>query len=243
MVIKYTDEGWHVITQRAHGILAAKLAAEWKIMNRPERWLETLMAIAEHDDAETETDGETLITPDGGPLNYSMKKFDAAHCSKLSGLSITKLSYIALLTSMHMEFLYTGECKKNKASAMFIKSQRKFQTELRKHLSLSKKKSENAYALLQWCDALSLLICQENFPPENRYAEVSEGPHKVMYSARKKENKINIKPWPFESRSFIVNYEYRIIDQLQFKSSEEFKTSFLKATPRWAQCNISNINE
>ena len=87
--------------QRAHGTLAAKLAAEWKIMNRPERWLETLMAVAEHDDAETEMDGETLITPDGGPLNYSMKKFDAAHCSKLPGLSIIKSSYTALLTSIN----------------------------------------------------------------------------------------------------------------------------------------------
>lgn len=55
------------------------LASEWKISDRPERWLETLLAIAEHDDAEIELDGENLLSSTGGLLKFSRKEFDLAH--------------------------------------------------------------------------------------------------------------------------------------------------------------------
>ena len=54
MIANYTENGWQVVTQRAHGILAAQFAYHWKKSERPDRWVETLLAIAEHDDAEVE---------------------------------------------------------------------------------------------------------------------------------------------------------------------------------------------
>src|SRR4051794_8176184 len=106
MIVTYRQNGWEVITQRAHGILAAQIGFNWKVRQRPDRWCETLLAIAEHDDAEMELSGEQLITESGGPLDYSMKTFDLEHCERVAAFSITKSRYIALLTSMHMEFLY-----------------------------------------------------------------------------------------------------------------------------------------
>jgi hypothetical protein len=75
MIVNYTPDGWEVITQRSHGLLAMQLGMEWKQAARPQRWAETLLAIAEHDDAEVELDGEHLLTPRGGPLNFDMKQF------------------------------------------------------------------------------------------------------------------------------------------------------------------------
>ena len=36
------------------------------------------------------------------------------------------------------------------------------------------------------------------------------------------ENVITVDPWPFKNESFKVFYEYKIIEQLKFKSIEEF---------------------
>jgi hypothetical protein len=54
MIVNYTEAGWEVITQRAHGLLAAQIAGQWKHIVRTGRWTETLLAIAEHDDAQVE---------------------------------------------------------------------------------------------------------------------------------------------------------------------------------------------
>src|SRR3954463_6726617 len=124
MIVIYKRNGWEVVTQRAHGIGAAQAAMQWQVKERPERWLETLLAIAEHDDAEVELGGENLLTDTGGPLDFSMKRFDLQHCEQLSTLTITKSRYIALLVSMHMEFLHREEEKENPEAHTFLEKQR-----------------------------------------------------------------------------------------------------------------------
>src|SRR4051794_14247400 len=160
MIVNYGEKGWEVITQRAHGIVSAQLAFNWRVEDRPERWVETLLAIAEHDDAENELDGETLITEAGGPLNYAMKKFDLLHCSKLASLTITKSQYVSLLISMHMEFLYGEEKSVSAEAKKFLTEQQVLQAKWRKQLGISKDEALRIYNLLEWCDALSLLICK-----------------------------------------------------------------------------------
>jgi hypothetical protein len=230
MIVNYNEGGWEIITQRAHGILAAQLALHWKAAQRPARWLETLLAIAEHDDAEVELDGENLLTEKGGPLNFDMKVFDLAHCEKLSRLTLTKSRYIALLTSMHTEFLYRKDEKKNSEAKTFLAEQRKLQTAWRKELGMSKMEAEKIYAFMEWCDACSLLICQGQMQPEQRAVEISHGPDKVKYQLYQlDENQLTLHPWPFEVASFTVQYECRTISQLQFTTSADFRKAFLAA--------------
>src|SRR5947209_10326774 len=100
---------------------------QWKIQERSKRWLESLLAIAEHDDAEVELDGENLLTEAGGPLNFAMKTFDLVHSQRLSMLTITKSRYIALLASMHMQFLHSNEAKENKVAKQFLEEQKRLQ--------------------------------------------------------------------------------------------------------------------
>ena len=230
MIVNYTEEGWQVVTQRAHGILAAQFAAQWKIRERSSRWMDTLLAIAEHDDAEVELGGENLLTKNGGPLNYDMKNFDLNHCNKLALLTLTKNRYITLLTSLHMEFLYRKDADSNAEAKSFLKEQTTLRDKLFQELNLTKTDAFRIYDLLEWCDACSLLLCKNMVQPEERELEISTGPDKKEYSlVQIDEQKITIKPWPFEIDKFEVNFEWRLIKKLQFKKSAEFRDAFLKA--------------
>ncbi|MEO6917295.1 MAG: DUF3891 family protein [Chitinophagaceae bacterium] len=230
MVVNYIQNGWEVITQRAHGLLAMQLGMQWKITERPVRWAETLLAIAEHDDAEVELDGEELLTPQGGPLNFDMKEFDAAHCQKLHELSITKSRYIALITSYHMDFLYRDFAKKDSAAKRFLKEQNSLRAGWRKELGMSLEETKTNYSLLEWCDAFSLIICQDLIQSEQRSIEISQGPNNTKYQLYSMgDNKLTVVPWPFQSTSFDVNYESRVIDQMKFNSSAEFRKCFREA--------------
>jgi hypothetical protein len=230
MIVNYKDTGWEVTTQRAHGIVAAQVAMHWKAKERPQRWMETLLAIAEHDDAEVELDGENLLTETGGPLNFAMKRFDLQYCQKLSMITITKSRYIALLASMHLDFLYRKEEKENNEAHRFLEQQRKLQASWRDDLGIDKKEAERIYYLLEWCDAFSLLLCRQQIQPEKRGIEISTGPDGVVYQLFEVEDGIlTVSPWPFETNTFTVCFESRKINQLKFESSAEFRNAFINA--------------
>jgi hypothetical protein len=230
MIVNYTEQGWEIITQRAHGVLAAQIAMQWRVKDRPERWTETLIAIADHDDAQTELEADDLLTPQGGPVDFSMKKFEAEHCRRLHDFSVSKSRYIALLTSIHMVFLHKGEAETNPLVKPFLAEQEKLQKQWMKELNITQKDADRAYGLLEWCDAFSLLLAQHQVQPENRTIEVSRGPDNKQYKLMRKENgSLTIKPWPFEGKSFNLSLESRLLASLQFKSNEQFKKELATA--------------
>jgi hypothetical protein len=106
MIVNYTASGWEIITQRAHGLLSAKIAQAWTRDIRTGRWTETLLAIAEHDDGQVELEQDDLLTEQGGPINFKMKDYDPAHCRRTLDFALSKSRYIALLCAMHLEFVY-----------------------------------------------------------------------------------------------------------------------------------------
>lgn len=81
MIVNYKPNGWEIITQRSHGLLALQLALHWPSAGR-KRWAELLAAIAEHDDAQTELERDDLLTAQGGPMDFSMKKFSLEHAQR-----------------------------------------------------------------------------------------------------------------------------------------------------------------
>lgn len=241
MIVNYTDAGWEVITQRAHGLLAAQLAGFWKFPSLPDYWTETLLAIAEHDDAEVELDGERLISDTGGPLNFTMKPFDLKHCEKVSQLAITKSRYIALLTSRHMEFLYREAAGKVPAARAFLQRHTRLRLNWMKELGLSEYNVAKIYALFEWCDACSLLLCGDKLPPEQRKIDISMGPDKNVHRlSGDGENKLTIDPWPFSVDSFSINCDYRVIKQLKFSSSAEFRKRYLAAKTEVKIWNVAS---
>ncbi|WP_345953304.1 DUF3891 family protein [Mucilaginibacter sp. PAMB04168] len=230
MIVNYTNQGWEVITQRAHGLLAAQLAMHWNKKERPTRWTETLLAIAEHDDARTELESDQLLTEQGGPLNFDMQLFDPEHCRLMANISLSKSRYIALLTSMHMVFLFEKEADSNPLVKPFLKEQARLQKQWRTNLAIDEQETSRIYRLLEWCDACSLLLCRNEVQPEKRNIEISQGPSNTTYHLRQKSNgQLTVTPWPFEEDEFQVRLEKRIIPQLHFKDNEDFKKHFVSA--------------
>ncbi|RZK60343.1 MAG: DUF3891 family protein, partial [Pedobacter sp.] len=65
MIVQYDEKGWHIVTQRSHGLLAGQICARWKVTDQPEKWVETLIATAEHDDVYNEFERSPLIDENG----------------------------------------------------------------------------------------------------------------------------------------------------------------------------------
>jgi hypothetical protein len=231
MIVNYTANGWEIITQRAHGLLAAQLASHWKKTVRSGRWLETLLAIADHDDAQIEMERDNLLTPQGGPVNFKMKHFEIEHGRRTLNFALSKSRYIALLCSMHLEFVYGKERDTNAEAVQFLNDQAIMRKQWRKELNLSEQAAQKDYDLLEWCDAFSLLLCQHENQPESRAIEISLGPdHKHYHCIQLYPGKLTVTPWPFEERTFDVYFESRILPQLYFKDETAFKDQFNKAT-------------
>jgi hypothetical protein len=230
MIANYTEQGWEIITQRAHGLLAAQIGAQWQHTIRTKRWTETLLAIAEHDDAQVELARNNLLTPQGGPVNFKMKNFEQRHCTQTMNFALSKSRYIALLCSMHLEFIYKKDCADNPKAAQFISEQQTLQKQWRKELDVSLTDAERDYRLLEWCDALSLLLCQHENQPDSRAIQISNGPEDKNYQLiQLKPGILTVEPWPFEEQTFTLYFETRLIPRLVFKNAKEFRLAFRKA--------------
>ncbi|MES2458897.1 MAG: DUF3891 family protein [Bacteroidota bacterium] len=156
MIVNYTESGWQIITQRAHGLLAAQICAHWRKDKQPRRWVETLIAAAEHDDVYNEWENEDLLNESGGPANFKQTAFNLELSERLIGMAETKSAYIALLISRHIQFVH-GE---DPGVKDFISVLKKRERDWLKAAAISKQEVDLAYELVEFCDAFSLLVCQ-----------------------------------------------------------------------------------
>ncbi|GHB80871.1 DUF3891 family protein [Persicitalea jodogahamensis] len=229
MIVKSIPAGWEVIYQRAHGLLAAKLAFYWKVAERPPHFVETLLAIAEHDDGVPESRMPENLTEAGAPKHFQLLGRSAEQYRSVMEISSSKSRWNALMTSLHTTFLYGDQKLEDADIKEFVAEQKKLQTKITKELGLSRSEAEKHYRFVEWCDALSLLLCMDKVQPEQRRMDISTGPDKTMYQLwqDEKEN-LHVEPWPFEPDSFEVSVEYRELHQLKFTNSQELD-SCLKA--------------
>jgi len=226
MIVNYTESGWQIITQRSHGLLAAQICAHWKDKPLPERWVETLVATAEHDDVYNEFETDNLLNDKGGPVNFKETTFRSDYCETLVKMAETKSVYIALLISKHINFVYGNDPK----AKSFCERLHLLEKDWLKVSGLNKTQIDSAYKLLQFCDAFSLLICQDLIQPEKRKIEISEGPDGTSYEMKSTDEKqLSVEPWPFDVNRFTVSYETRTLSKLVFKDLDDFRREVSKA--------------
>ena len=236
MIVLSHQKGWKIINQRSHGLLAAMLAYQYDIDLPNDIIVPAIIAIAEHDDGVEETTQERNLTEVGAPRHFMVddgsNKTDLTQKVSVMEISSSKSQLNALLTSLHMKFLYSGSDTENdKELDIFLKDQEKLRKDILKNLDIDKKYAERLYRFVEWCDAFSLLICMDKIQPEGRKMEVSECPDGNMNQTYYKPNKdITVEPWVFKNDSFKVFYEYKILEQLKFDSVEEFN-KVCKNTP------------
>ena len=231
MIVNPTQNGWEVIYQPAHALLATKIAAQWRIDQRPERWIETLVALAQHDDEAGDWTGSAHLTEAGAPRDFGLNKKPSMTqpIMVVNDLQL-KGQWAALLISMHMIFLYRDrECEEVEI-ATFLEEQRKNQKLWRSALKVSKKEAEAAYALFQWCDRMSLILCRRELPEAGRALEVTAGPDGTRYDVICRDDTVSIQPWPFEENQFTLSVESIQLEQLKYKNDAELLKA-LQNTP------------
>ena len=229
MITNLTENGWEVIYHRAHALLAAQLAGQWKRSKSPIRLFETIAAISHHDDLEREWEGNEL-TPAGTPLDFTLEK--STSIEKLRELTTNaryRGRWVALLISRHVSYLNEAKRGESKEMDKFLDEQLEHQKQWQKELNLTQEEVDSAYAFMQWCDRLSLILCQHEVPVDQRALEISKGPDGKRYDiVELSDGKITVKPWPFEDEQFTVNVEASYLTQVTFKDNAEL-TKALKA--------------
>ena len=221
MIVNQQQDGWEVIYHRGHALLAAKLASHWQQQDRPERLIETIAAIFNHDDLEREWEGNHL-GPSGAPLDFTLN--DTIEVNKLRRLvegAFYRGRWVALLTSMHIRFLFELMREQNAELAAFLDEQDMLEKQLRGELKINKAEAEQAYAFMQCCDRLSLILTRQELPERERALEISKGPDGTRYDImQRNDGSITITPWPFVQSSFTVDVEATYLTQVSFESNE-----------------------
>lgn len=232
MIVNSTRNGWEVIYHRAHALLAAQVAGQWRRKEAPIRLYETIAAISHHDDLEREWE-ENNLTPAGAPMDFTLDpetSYDKLR-QHLEG-ALYRGRWVALLNSMHMSRLQAGKRSESAEAASFLDEQLENQKQWRKELGISKQDADDAYAFMQWCDRLSLILCQRELPADNRALEISKAHDGERYDITQlKEGFVTVTPWCFEDERFTVNVEASELEQIKFDDNVSLVAA-LKQAPR-----------
>ncbi|NJM72859.1 MAG: DUF3891 family protein [Scytonema sp. RU_4_4] len=229
MIANLYEKGWEVIYHRAHALLAAQIAGHWHPEKRPLRWLETIAAISHHDDLEKEWEGNHL-TEAGAPLDFTLaKETDLSKVRRLTQNARYRGRWVAMLISMHMSFLSEGKRGESPELNSFLDEQLQNQEQWRHELNVTKDEAAQAYEFFQWCDRLSLILCNRELPVGERALEIATLSDGKRYDVIQSSDGVTVQPWPFLEEKFTVNVEASYLEQLKFDSNDELTQALVTA--------------
>ncbi len=236
MIVRKSSKGLHIIYQAAHGLLAGKIAQALKLDYRTDRWLDTLIAIVEHDDHQLDFEEKKYLSDLGIPLDFTEGDVSTDKILKRAERVVrqakSKSLWTAMLVSFHLDFLYGNFREESKKATQFLESQDTFRNEMISHFGISQTKAESVYELLRFCDRCSLILCKDEIPGNHRKLEINTSIKQKTYFIREKENgKISVNPWCFEASEFKVSVEETLLEQPKFKNQKEFQ-AILENTDR-----------
>lgn len=240
MIVNHTEHGWDIIFQRAHALLAAQIAMQWKKDQQPQPWTDLVAAIADHDDGQRDWEGDNHLTEAGAPMDFSYQGPDIQQAKRVVDNARYRSRWIAYLTSKHTSTLYEGWRDESPDIAQFLDEQAKYQQKLVKVLETSRREAESRYRLMFFCDALSLILCKDEVASGGRKLEIAALPGQekaaVFYLD---QQKLSVAPWPFEQAQFSLGLEVYHVDQLAFEDDAELYEAFDHAeikVKQWQFC-------
>lgn len=230
MIVHPSDTGWEIIHQQAHGLLAFQLALQWHSDKRSAYWPETLAALLEHDDGQDPYENTNHLTSAGAPQQYA--PYSVSQCQRMLEIALRKSRWNALMVSKHASFLYEPKRGEDAKLDRFLDQQKVNQAKWQTAYDATDNEVDYAYALLQWCDALSLILCRQDIPPEGRQLEISLGPDDIPYFLRQRpeDQTLCVTPWPFEGETFAIAVEVHHLEQLAFRDDIELAKAIASAT-------------
>jgi Protein of unknown function (DUF3891) len=230
MIVNLTANGWEIIYHRAHALLAAQIAGHWHTPDDTAHLVETIAAIAHHDDLEREWQGDHL-TKAGAPFDFTLGgSVSVAQLSEHIDNARYRGRWVALLVSMHMSFLSSGKHGDDPELDEFLDKQAELQTAWCKSLKVKKTDAKKAYAMMQCCDRLSLILCQQQLPEGERFLEVAKGPTGERHDILKRvDTSLTVKPWPFKDENFKIHVDACYPTQMKFDNNTELVESLQQA--------------
>ncbi|WP_181305159.1 DUF3891 family protein [Rufibacter sp. XAAS-G3-1] len=230
MIVNPHEKGWEIIYQQAHALLAAEIGFAWQTEKRPLHFLQTLAAIAQHDDGQRDLTGRYALTPAGAPANFTQLPFCLEQAQQVMQEARFQGRWRSLLTSMHLSFLYEELRGQKKLWDDFLDEQLASQKKWRHGLKIKKAQAQYAYDFMQWCDRFSLILCRNELPEMERALEISNGPDQIRYEATQlKTGTVRVSPWPFQEKQVALSVEARCLTQLQFSSDQELSSALEQA--------------
>jgi hypothetical protein len=228
MIVLDKKDHFTIVYQRAHGMLAAKIACKVEPALRPPEkyWLETLVSIADHDDGRRDWQGSFHINEKGFPKDFTEYKFDYEQANRVVNTAECKSSWVCLMVSKHLVELY-HELEDEKAREL-VNDEKLRQKQLREALHIGEEELEAYYRLVKWCDELSLRICKEEFPldlPGDFLETLPTG--KSSYMGYK--NGLMVYPWVFEKEKVTFEYEYRTIPKRVYTDDQDLQQTLSQA--------------
>ena len=223
MIVNPTEAGWEIIFQRAHALLAGKIAMQWKVSERPEPWTDVLSAIVDHDDGQRDWQTRAHLTDAGAPLDFTYQELDLPQAKRTVNNARYRSRWITLLTSMHTTTLYERlRGTIGKELDEFLDEQQNDQQKLRRKLGIRKEEAEKMYRLVFFCDACSLVLCKNEVPGNGNRLELAATPNQqTAYISQRDDDALSIAPWPFEANTFTVEVDVFRLRQLTFKDDQE----------------------
>jgi len=232
VIVNALPTGWQIIYQRAHALLAGQIALHWAEQYRPIYWMETLAAITQHDDGGREWEGGDLLTPAGAPKDFTLGAITLEQPRAAIMHASYMGQYVALLQSMHICNIYKDFTDQNSEIEPLLKEQTAEQARWRKALNLSKDEADAGYALLYWCDTLSLMLCRQHVPSDGRRIEAGktpDGTHVDVWRINATgadpragdQIVLSADPWVFDGSSFDLGIESTMIEGLTFKNDAD----------------------
>lgn len=244
MIVKHHEKGWEIISHYTHGLLSGKVASQLKKELMPEHWVDVITGIVEHDDHLLDFEERDYLTGVGTPLDFTMEGGTDAealeHARRVFSNAMQKSQLIALIVGRHLNFLYKALAKDYGPMKEFLDDIRKLQKVQRKLYGMNKEGENALYDILLFCDRCSLILCQDEIPEVGRKLEINRTiGNETYYIHKDQANILKIEPWPFEQKTFNLDFEYRVLTKVKFKSNSELKQALKKAPVKIRSLTIS----
>ena len=239
MICNQTENGWEIIFQRAHALLAAKLAFYWRPTERPARWPETLNAIAQHDNGWQEWERGDRVTAEGTPRDFTEMplKQIVLQAERVVTRAWHQSLWSGLLVSRHVSHLYEPRRGSYAALDDLLERQTALRRQWRRWLKSGREEVERAYQLLLWADTFSLLLCRQQLPAKGAVHEIGVEPGGQPYTlARHDDGSLSVRPWPYEQHRFFVEIDVHHLERRTFAGDDALADALQEATvtqQRW----------
>lgn len=240
MIRTPTPTGWLLTRQPAHALLAAQFAAAWgnERVPQPPRRVETLIAVSQHDAGWVTWEQAPTVTPEGEPRDFMHMPIAEHLANWRRGIAHARHQgpWIGLLVGCHATSLYAARADEPEIAA-FLAEQKPLMTEWQAAAEASDAEIEEAYALLRFCDWLSLVLCLDRHREQGTPVDLGAGPGGIAFALHwRAVDRAAIDPWPFEPAHLDVEVESWRLDRKRFDDAAEYQTLLAQAprvTRRW----------